>query len=165
MVQMRESLKAFKEKKGNSPITVLEAGVCTGENAAFIYNTLNIVKMYLIDMYDPMYHKDVYDWAVKAYKKFENTQNVVFIKGNAIHCDELFKNQSLDYIYLDDNHSPKHVYEEIELYHSKVRQGGMIAGHDYDETKPNRVKKAVDEYFKGQKVYTDQNTLDWWVWI
>lgn len=59
---------------------------------------------------------------------------------------------SLDFVYLDARHDYESVKEDIGLWYPKVKQGGIIAGHDYLEgeiagTKFG-VKPAVDEFAK-----------------
>ncbi|MEX0773138.1 MAG: class I SAM-dependent methyltransferase, partial [Balneolales bacterium] len=36
-----------------------------------------------------------------------------------------------DWIYIDTDHSYETTRDELRLYASKVKQGGIIAGHDY----------------------------------
>lgn len=58
--------------------------------------------------------------------------------------------RSLDIVYIDGNHEAAFVREDLELWSPKVRQGGLLAGHDYREppaAKPFiQVKAAVDAY-------------------
>lgn len=42
-----------------------------------------------------------------------------------------FKNESLDFVYLDGNHNFPHVVNDLWQWSKKVRPGGIIAGHDY----------------------------------
>ena len=52
---------------------------------------------------------------------------------------------SLDWLYLDDDHTYQHVLQELELARKCVRPGGWILGHDYCEVLPG-VSKAVNEF-------------------
>ncbi|MDA1276413.1 MAG: class I SAM-dependent methyltransferase, partial [Verrucomicrobia bacterium] len=68
---------------------------------------------------------------------------------------ELIPNESLDFCYLDADHSYKGVCEDIRLWHPKVKHGGILAGHDYvpDGTYAAGVfgvKGAVDEFVASQ---------------
>jgi hypothetical protein len=58
---------------------------------------------------------------------------------------------SLDFVYIDAMHDYDSVKEDLEAWYGKVRPGGILAGHDYqDEDLPHevcRVKSAVDEFF------------------
>ncbi len=71
---------------------------------------------------------------------------------------------SLGFVFLDPNHSYEYVREDIQLWTPKVRQGGLIAGHDYRNPWNPRwgVTEAVDEAFpQGVKTGDD---FTWWSW-
>lgn len=72
---------------------------------------------------------------------------------------------SLDLVFLDADHSYDGVRDDIASWLPKVRLGGWIGGHDYDNPTPlydfSGVKRAVDEAF-GDRVETDLN-FTWWV--
>jgi hypothetical protein len=59
--------------------------------------------------------------------------------------------QSFDFVYIDARHDYESVTEDLEAWCSKVRPGGILAGHDYvDGDLPEGefyVKSAVDEFF------------------
>lgn len=57
-----------------------------------------------------------------AYRRMLSTQ--------AIHC---FKPHSLDMVYLDGDHTPPHVADDIHMWWQKVRSSGILAGHDFAE--------------------------------
>eukprot|EP00557_Chaetoceros_sp_GSL56_P007280 CAMPEP_0176489726 /NCGR_PEP_ID=MMETSP0200_2-20121128/7460_1 /TAXON_ID=947934 /ORGANISM="Chaetoceros sp., Strain GSL56" /LENGTH=140 /DNA_ID=CAMNT_0017886923 /DNA_START=430 /DNA_END=849 /DNA_ORIENTATION=+ len=44
---------------------------------------------------------------------------------------EQLPNNFYDFIYLDGDHSYMGVKQEIPLYWSKLKRGGVLAGHDY----------------------------------
>lgn len=64
-------------------------------------------------------------------------------------------NGSLDFVYLDGNHSKAYVLADLEAWAPKVRIGGMIAGHDYEIAKRHahlEVREAVDEFASTHKI-------------
>jgi len=73
-------------------------------------------------------------------------------------------NASLDFVFLDANHSYKYVKQDIELWMPKVKLGGLVAGHDYRN--PHNpawgVTQAVDEAFPAGVASGDDFT--WWIW-
>lgn len=79
-----------------------------------------------------------------------------------------FSGSSLDFIYIDANHSYEGCKRDIEIWWPKLKQGGIFAGHDYcNGTYPQGVfgvKKAVDEFVKNQKqsVFTTPETWPTW---
>ena len=42
-----------------------------------------------------------------------------------------FKDNSLDFVYIDGHHGFKWVAEDIYWWSKKVKKGGIISGHDY----------------------------------
>jgi hypothetical protein len=59
---------------------------------------------------------------------------------------------SLDFVYIDGDHSFPYIAQDIYEWSKKVRVGGMVSGHDYFNTPPHasnvlcHVKAAVDAY-------------------
>jgi hypothetical protein len=53
---------------------------------------------------------------------------------------------TLDLAYIDGNHSYASVKQDLQLWSSKIRPGGIISGHDYDPVKFPQVIQAVDEF-------------------
>lgn len=57
---------------------------------------------------------------------------------------------SLDFVFIDGNHSEPFISQDLAAWAPKVRSGGIVAGHDY-QAKPKKphlqdVKPAVDRY-------------------
>lgn len=61
---------------------------------------------------------------------------------------ELVPDGSLDFIFLDADHSYSGISSDIRLWASKVRKGGILSGHDYMIPFYPQwgVTRAVDEY-------------------
>lgn len=60
-----------------------------------------------------------------------------------------FKDNSLDFVYIDGNHDFLNVAQDIHYWTKKVRPGGIVAGHDYvryPSRKFNHVQKVVNAY-------------------
>ena len=76
-----------------------------------------------------------------------------------------FEDNSLDFVYLDADHSYDFVMQDIILWGRKVRKGGVLSGHDYyyANNKPGRrakVTQAVNDYTKVHDIkffITDEN--------
>jgi len=67
------------------------------------------------------------------------------IKGDSLEVSNTYKDKSLDFVFIDGAHLYMDVFFDIKHWKPKVKKGGWIGGHDYDN--PN-VRKAVDEVFK-----------------
>jgi len=58
------------------------------------------------------------------------------IRKTSMDAVDSFKDNSLDFVYIDGNHSFSHAAEDIQRWAYKVRKGGIVAGHDYYCTDP-----------------------------
>lgn len=56
-----------------------------------------------------------------------------------------FENGSLDFVYIDANHSLQHVIQDLEAWVPKVRSGGIVAGHDFSQRVRNGYQCHVVE--------------------
>ena len=67
---------------------------------------------------------------------------------------ESIEDNSLDFVFIDGNHSYEFVKEDIREWYKKVKPGGIIAGHDYkiDPENDYGVIEAVGEYVKENNI-------------
>jgi hypothetical protein len=74
------------------------------------------------------------------------------IRKTSMDAVSNFKERSLDFVYIDGDHSFKHVAQDIYEWVWKVRKGGVISGHDYRpntgaiEKQIRHVGRVVDAY-------------------
>ena len=61
---------------------------------------------------------------------------------------------TLDWVYLDDDHTYEHVLEELTLSQTCVKPGGWVLGHDYCDVLPG-VVRAVNEFCQQQGLSID----------
>lgn len=62
---------------------------------------------------------------------------------------------SLDFVFIDANHTYAEVKRDIVAWRPKVRRWGMVLGHDYSDRWPG-VKRAVNEVF-GKPILFDSS--------
>jgi hypothetical protein len=86
------------------------------------------------------------------------------IRKRSAQCVTDFKDESLDFVYIDGDHSYRFVVEDIREWSKKVRKGGIVSGHDYACTDPQinslpqryrkheEVGRAVDEYIEANGI-------------
>jgi cephalosporin hydroxylase len=72
------------------------------------------------------------------------TQYIFPVKLPSVFASTLYKDKSLDFVFIDADHKYEGVLADITAWLPKIRDGGIIAGHDYDW---DGVKKAVNEVF------------------
>lgn len=75
-----------------------------------------------------------------------------------------FEDNSLDFVYIDGNHTLPYIVQDIFLWERKVKKGGIVSGHDYamiqgfGERKPNpvwdgcHVKAGVDACVNAMRI-------------
>lgn len=83
--------------------------------------------------------------AVERLSKFENS---TIIHDTSLNAAKEVEDRSLDFVFIDGEHSYKSVKEDINAWAPKVRVGGIVSGHDYYVTKTcnTGVIDAVNEY-------------------
>jgi hypothetical protein len=83
--------------------------------------------------------------AQEVYKPYKNATLVEKMSTEAVRG---FRQETLDFVYIDGNHEYPYVKEDIELWTPIVRRGGIVAGHDYYVTKTGNVGiiRAVNDY-------------------
>jgi len=95
---------------------------------------------------------DGYEWQETRYMATYSALNNLKIGGrwalfrsyshNAI-C--FFTDKEHDFIYIDGEHSYEAVSRDMADWWPKVKVGGILAGHDYNDNNPGTIK-AVDEF-------------------
>ena len=63
----------------------------------------------------------------------------------SVHAARLFPSNSLDFVFIDGAHDYENVRTDIAVWKRRIRQGGVIAGHDLDFP---GVSRAVAEEFR-----------------
>ena len=71
------------------------------------------------------------------------------IKSSSLKASSLYRDESIDMIFLDADHSYEAATLDIEAWLPKVKKNGILAGHDYINHLYPGVKRAVDDMSKG----------------
>jgi len=74
--------------------------------------------------------------------------NVLYSRGKSLDALQFFKDGELDFIYIDGDHRYEGVLADLNGWRSKLRDGGVIAGHDWSF---KAVQKALVEVFKDKE--------------
>lgn len=90
------------------------------------------------------------------------------VKLPSVEAAKRYNDGAFDLVFIDANHDYPFVVEDIEAWLPKVRKGGILSGHDYNNTKKygNRFKgvdRAVDERFAG-KFQVEADSV-WWLQV
>lgn len=85
--------------------------------------------------------------AQKLSKEFPGRAQV--IRRYSVSAATLFQDGTLDFVYIDGNHNLQNVIADLAAWTSKLRSGGIMAGHDYRKPKNNighHVVEAVNAW-------------------
>lgn len=173
--------KYYNKRKSNNYIasliqsnnfrTYVEVGVWKGDLFDYILKRCpNLVKMYGVDPYlSTAYNskqggtintiqQETFEIIYNTIKsKFADYFKVHILRMTSKTAAKRFNDNSLDFVYIDADHSYEAVKNDIKLWYPKVKKGGILAGHDYISATPG-VIKAVDECINGATIkYTV-----WW---
>jgi hypothetical protein len=132
---------AFVRSQIDTPIKAVEVGVFHGEFAVFILRVLDPVELHLVDPwkhYDNVgglmsrrLKKQPWEQTYEEVKqKFAPFPAVKIIRQESVPASEQFQDGSLDFCYIDGDHTYPAVTDDIRVWRPKVRPGGFLAGHD-----------------------------------
>lgn len=65
------------------------------------------------------------------------------------------KDESIDLVYIDATHKYESVLADINAWYPKIRQGGVISGHDYGDSYHSEVVRAVRKLFPRHKMFLE----------
>lgn len=139
-----------------------EIGVCDGDFSEVLAKNNPQMKLFSIDPWQPLpeYHdyrsKEIFkQMFVNATLKLEKYTNCEMVQKLSAEAVNDFKDESLDMVYIDANHRLEFVINDISVWLPKIKNGGIIAGHDYLEiTKSSHthVLEAVNAYTKSYDI-------------
>lgn len=161
----------------NKKLKGAEIGVLNGNTAARLLRARPLLTHIMIDPWcvpgkNSSYWKSADANARKAQREheaaYQRTLKVTAFAGSRGRVMRMtselaapqIKNGSLDFVFLDGDHSYPGMKKDIELWTKKVKPGGWIGGHDYKhETRPDLhgIDKAVEEAFPVNKIEIDAN--------
>ena len=130
----------------------VEVGVGTGEYSEHLLKSSRSQRMYSIDPWSRPEGSDTrtlnssaeYLACVKRLLPYGSRS--VVLKMYSVEASTLFRDTSLDFVYIDGDHSYAQVTQDLQAWYPKVAHGGVFAGHDYFGHHAG-VVQAVDEFF------------------
>ena len=143
----------------NKPLKIVEVGVETGAYLDIYYPQLESIteKFYLVDMWQYEGNEDFVDKysggnynneLEKGYDRvkrlYGDNPKVQMCKGSSEDWAEKFEDGFFDYLYLDADHSKKSVLADLKSWYPKVKNGGIIAGHDVYCDQNNAFREHFD---------------------
>jgi hypothetical protein len=136
-----------------------------------IYNSKKDISLFAIDTWEGSDDVAEDHPVSKAYIKIHNIDlrfkflenlrkhelnNVVSIKEDSVTAAKHFIDNDIAFVFIDANHTYDAVVADINAWYPKVKFGGILSGHDYNDP---TVYKAVNSIFSN----IEHKGTCWWI--
>jgi hypothetical protein len=169
---IRPAIKFIQKTLGDNLVGA-EIGVWMGRHSYEINHYLKIKILYVVDNWLRHYrgtiksgNKKIKINGPKAYKlawrKLHNLPQMRFIKKPSHKAAQYVEDGSLDFVYIDADHSYEAAMRDIKVWRKKVRKGGIVAGHDFGYRRTPGVTKAVMHFIHRRNILCYYQPHDWW---
>lgn len=158
-----------------------ELGVWKGKMSEKLLGRLPNLKLIMVDRWTPpvpgdSYHTSgsqmalcnkedferVYDEALSRIEPYAD--KCIIYRMTTVEASKKIEDNSLDFVFIDADHSYEGVKNDIIHWRKKVKPGGWLCGHDWGKLNKGNVEKAVREFFKPEEIELDANST-WFVRI
>ena len=128
LITDREELLKLLPKDG----IFAELGVDEGSFSESIINTCNPQILHLIDIWgSDRYNQDKRRQVENRFRQNIENGKIIINVGLSTEVVNGFQDNYFDCIYIDTDHSYETTIKELELYRPKIKDNGIISGHDY----------------------------------
>jgi predicted O-methyltransferase YrrM len=137
------------------------AGLSTAWMTFFIAQSRKPINFYSIDplpdvdgddsfnLYGQEFDVSMYKLFIRNMKSLRLLSLVNHLRIKSIEAVGLFDDESVDFLFLDGDHSTEAVVADLEAWLPKMKKTSLVAGHDYDW---KTVKDAVHQVLSGQEI-------------
>lgn len=154
-------------------LTGCELGVCKGFTLRYFFDLApEISKVYAIDSWTSymdwwgqVTQNMVDSWRNDAMDLLKPYMDKIeILEMDSVKAANHISDHSLDYIFIDGDHSYQAVVRDLDNYWNKVKSGGIFAGHDWNLSDVNR---AVNEFRQKNNItseikFTESNVWFWY---
>ena len=139
--------------------TLVEVGVWKGSSISYLASNNVSSKVYAVDLFESSYRykkgylkkevSEIYKTYNTQLEKTKTRDIIIDIKDYSWDAATKFDDHSIDFVFIDADHSYESVRKDLHSWFKKVRPGGIFSGHDYEPYGENNhpgVKQAVDEF-------------------
>jgi len=164
--------KDFLLSKFNTESIGVEIGVWKGEFSKKILELVHPKMLYLCDPWEfmPEYadrwyggtaaksNQDMQDIYDNILNEFDHLDNVEVIKDYSNNLLKYIQPNSLDWTYIDGNHSHEFVLQDLNISLELVKTNGMITGDDFE--RGNEIESAILEFAKNNQSVIQSIVVD-----
>ena len=118
----------------------VEVGVCLAHTTeAYAKGIKNLKKLYAVDNYPTFVDWDGSDWnkdrqdlmkKAAQEKMLAYKDKVEFLHVSSEEFVKTIEDESLDFVFIDGDHSFEAALKDFQNYYPKVKTGGIFGGHD-----------------------------------
>lgn len=152
-------LKGIKKPVG------IEIGTDQGTTTEYLLRSIPDLTLYGVDDYTENRTENIQNLTYQMYMdKVKNySDRHIHIRKTSDDALNEFKDESMDFIFVDGDHRYFQVLKDCQNYYSKVKKGGIFCGHDW--SLPD-VNKAVVEFALSIGRVNDIKVMkqDVWYW-
>jgi len=146
----------------------VEVGVDKGGFSDRILERSKIEKYYCIDTWQDYFGSDYrkeffnpdgnvrFNEARQTLSKYGS--RVVFMRMSSLEASTNIEDESVDFCYIDGDHSLEGIYSDIKAWIPKVKIGGIICGHDYKDGP----KSGISDFVGQQLDYKIKTVVDYY---
>jgi predicted O-methyltransferase YrrM len=166
-----------KELPNNARLA--EVGIANGDSVIYLAQELkNLGKDFKIYAIDNMGYggffqmKTIYENIIKS----GLGDYIEVMPYPSLECAKMFNDGFLDFVYIDSSHTYKETKQEVIEWYNKVKDEGILAGHDFNADEVNRAVSQIvpkifvrsdiaDREFEAEKVlHSEETTNGWGLW-
>lgn len=170
----RNMFPLFLQTLGLGGGTAVEVGVAEGKYSADFLSLWSgdyvmVDRWRHVEGYDDVMngpdaeHEDRYCQAMEVASQYPGRVRV--LRMDSLQAAAQFADHSLEFVYLDGDHSLEGCMRDILAWAPKIKPGGLLAGHDYYDRPPFRVRSAVNQVCNGPCGITHEPSPSWWCHI
>lgn len=146
--------------------SLVEVGVCHGRSLVYLAERLGelgklSVRLTGVDSWVGGLWPHQIEHTLRMLPPDHAAHAAILQRGDGVESAVLFDDQSLDMVFIDSDHSYEGMVRHLEAWPSKVKSGGIVAGHDYDPSAWPGVFRAVNEWCarRGHKLLRPTSTV------
>ena len=143
----------------------VEVGVCNGVTSElYVQQIPNLKKLYAVDNFPSFVDWDgtrvteerQVETMRRCKERLAKYSNIEFVYKTSVEFGESLEDDSIDFVFIDGDHSFNATLKDIQIYWPKVKKGGIFAGHDINL---QTVYDAVNSFFQKEieKIKTVEN--------
>lgn len=147
---------------------IVECGIANGRGIILMASLMKFhgkrCRIFGVDNMDYGKENQRNDVMTNIIRSREDTITIKVKSSLDASCD--FEDNSVDFCFIDSSHKYETTRAEILLWTRKIKEGGIIAFHDYTNESETGVKQAVDEMFDKKIINVEETTFNFGVaWV